>query len=84
MSQGPMPPPPPKGARLALHALVSPLLFFKAPKLKKPRLLKDLKDVTSHADGQQLFDSEYDIIIIGGGESLFVSIFGPSADNNLP
>ena len=70
--------PPAEKAHIALVAVVSALLIFKATKLvtKKPPLLKDLKDVASYADGRQLSDSEYDIIIVGGGESLFVYL-GP-------
>ena len=70
---------PSENSQLALVALISAFLIFKATKLAtgKPRLLKDLKDVASHADGRQLFDTEYDIIIVGGGESLFVSPLVP-------
>ena len=69
---------PSENSHLVLVALVSALLIFKVA-TKKPRLLKDLKDVTSHAHGRQLFDSEYDIIIVGGGESLSVSTLVPQS-----
>ena len=71
-----MSPPFPQKSHLVLLALVSALLVLKAAKRapKKP-LLKDLKDAASHVTGQQLFDSEYDIIIVGGGKfSLFRSL----------
>jgi len=66
---------------LTLLALVSALLVLKARRApKKPLLLKNLKLA---ADADQPFDSEYDIIIVGGGEFPFVSIrLGPSPDND--
>lgn len=66
---------PPENSHLVLAAAVSALLVFGAAKftLQKPPLLKDLKGVASDADARQLFDPEYDIIIVGGGESLSVS-----------
>ena len=81
-------PPFPQKSFLALLALVPAFLIPKSAKRtpKERRLLKDLKDVTD-ADRvvvQQLFDSEFDIIIVGGGRSPFVSILGTSADTDLP
>ena len=78
---------PPK-TYLTLLALASALLILKARRApKKPLLLKDLKDAAAHVDAGdvtgQPFDSEYDIIIVGGGEFPFVSIrLGPSADDD--
>ena len=67
---------PPK-TYLTLLAVVSALLILKARRApKKPLLLKDLKAAASVDITGQPFDSEYDIIIVGGGEfplSLFVS-----------
>jgi len=76
----------PQKTHLALLAVASALLILKAVKRapKKPILLTDLKDVPSKVDadgftGQQLFDPEYDIIIVGGGEFPLLSIYlGPS------
>ena len=74
-------PPLPQKSLLALLALVPALLILKAAKRtpKEPRLLKDLKDVADadHVVVQRLFDSEFDIIIVGGGRSPFVSILVP-------
>jgi len=74
-THAPMSPPFLQNTHLALLAVVSALLVLKATRRapKKPRLLNDLKDVASQVDasgvsGQQLFGSEYDIIIVGGGE----------------
>ena len=75
---------------VALLAVVSALLILRVAKRapEKP-LLKDLKDVVSQvgADsvaGQHPFESEYDIIIVGGGELAFVFLrLGPLNDKNL-
>lgn len=86
-----MSPPFLQNTHLALLAVVSALLVLRATKRtpKKPLLLNDLKDVASQVDasgvsGQQLFGSEYDIIIVGGGEFPFVSLrLGPLNDYYL-
>jgi hypothetical protein len=67
--------PLPRNSHLALIAVVSALLILKATKRapKKPLHFNDLRDLASRVDtthgvvGQELFESEYDIIIIGGG-----------------
>ena len=77
-------------SQLTLLTIVSALLIIRAARRtpKKIPLLKDLRDVASEkldADdvtSQQLFDSQYDIIIVGGGE-FPCPYLGPSADNNL-
>jgi len=77
-------------SQLALLAVVSALLIIKATNRapKKPILLKDLRDVASEnidPDGvtsQHPFDSQYDIIIVGGGEFLCPCLC-PPADNSL-
>ena len=74
-------PPFPQKSFLALLALAPTLLILKCAKRtpKEPRLLKDLRNVadTDHVIVQQLFGSEYDIIIVGGGGFPFVSILIP-------
>jgi hypothetical protein len=76
-----MSPPLPQNTHLALLAVVSTLLILKATKsAPEKHLLKDLKDFASQvgADGvagQQLFESEYDIIIVGGGELSFECVW---------
>lgn len=57
-------------SHLALVALVSALLIFKAARRapKKTPLLKDLRDVTSKFDAGDVTSQQYDIIIVGGGE----------------
>ena len=90
-THAPMSPPFLQNTHLAVLAVVSALLVLKATKRapKKPLLLNDLKDVASQVDasgvsGQQLFGSEYDIIIVGGGEFPFVSRrLGPLNDYYL-
>lgn len=69
----------PQNTHVALLAVVSALLILKATKRapEKP-LLKNLRDVVSQVSadgvtGRQLFESEYDMIIVGGGEFAFVS-----------
>jgi hypothetical protein len=64
----------PRNSHLALIAVVSALLILKATKRapKKPLHFNDFRDLASRVDthgvaGQELFESEYDIIIIGGG-----------------
>lgn len=77
----------PQNTHVALVVVVSALLILKATKCapEKP-LLKNLKDIVSQvgADsvtGQQPFGSEYDIIIVGGGEFGFASVcLGPLND----
>lgn len=52
-------------------ALVSALLILAAARraAKKPSLLTDIRNVdTGDVTSRQLFGSEYDIIIVGGGE----------------
>ena len=74
----PMSRPFPPNTHLVLLAAVSALLILKAAKRasKKPSLLTDLKDASFRVvAGQQAFDSEYDIIIIGGGKSSVVSTY---------
>lgn len=71
-----MSPSVPQNSHLALLAVVSALLILKAVKRapEKPSLLKDIRSATSQVDaGEPLFDSEYDIIIVGGGELTFIS-----------
>ena len=62
---------------LALLAVVSALLVLGAAKrAKKPPLLTDLKDPATHAGaGGVTADSEFDIVIVGGGGSLVVPPF---------
>ena len=71
----------PQTSYLALLALVPALLILKSAKRipKEPRLLKDLKNVADadHVVVHQLFGSEYDIIIAGGGGFPFVPILIP-------
>ena len=76
-THAPMSPP---NTHLALTAVVSALLIFRAtkraPKKHLP-LLNDLKAIASQVDandvtGEHLFGSEYDIVIVGGGEFAFV------------
>lgn len=75
----------PQKTHLVLLAAVSAFLVLRAAKRahKKP-LLTSFEDAASKVDadgftGQGLFDTEYDIIIVGGGEFPFLSIYlGPS------
>ena len=63
--------PLPNRSYLTLLAVVSALLILKLRARrtpKKPLLLKDLKNVDAGDVAGPLFDSEYDIIIAGGGE----------------
>lgn len=67
--------------QLALLAVVSALIVLKVAKRapKKPLLLTDLKDAASQGT---LSDLDYDIIIVGGGESLVATIrASPSSDS---
>ena len=76
---------PPK-TYLTVLAVVSALLILKARRApKKLLLLRNLRDAAAHVDAGdvtgQLFDSEYDIIIVGGGDfplSLFVLAPSPT------
>ena len=62
---------------LALLAVVSALLVLGAAKrAKKPPLLTNLKDPATHAGaGGVTADSEFDIVIVGGGGSFVVPSF---------
>lgn len=73
-----------KNSHVAFLAVVSALLILKVAKRAPDKpLLKDLNDVVSQVGagdvtGKQLFEPEYDIIIVGGGEPPFVSLrLGP-------
>ena len=75
----------PQNTHFALIAVVSAFLLFKATKRapKKPLLLNDLRDLASRVGtddvpGQQLFEPEYDVIIVGGGEFAIVSVQPPN------
>lgn len=80
----------PQNSHVAVLAVVSALLILKLVKRAPEKsLLKNLKDVVAQVGvdsvtGQQSFESEYDIIIVGGGEFAFPPVcLCPLNDENF-